>query len=77
MLARKARVTGGRLVFDVPTTLPEGSEVDVITPDEEPIDLDDEERARLDTALAASWADARAGRTRSFEELLAELQTRG
>ena len=77
MFARKARVTGGRLVFDVPTTLPEGTEVDVITPDEEPIDLDEEERARLDQQLAASWADARAGRTRPFEELLAELRKRG
>jgi hypothetical protein len=77
MLARKARVIGGRLVFDVPTTLPEGTEVDVITPDEEPIDLDEQERVRLEEALSASWADARAGRTRPFDELLAELRARG
>jgi hypothetical protein len=77
MLARKARVTGGRLVFDVPTTLPEGTEVDVITPEEEPIELDEQERARLEESLAASWANARAGRTRPLNELLAELRTRG
>lgn len=77
MLARKAQVTGGRLMLDVPTTLPEGTEVEVVIPDEEPLEIDEEERARLDQALAASWADASAGRTRPFEELLAELRTRG
>ena len=71
-MALRARVRGGRLTLDEPTTLPEGTELDlgVIDPGDE---LDEEERSRLHEALRASWASAQAGRTISAEELLEQL----
>ncbi len=47
MHALRARVRNGRLVLDEPTTLSEGSEVELVPVDE----LDDEERAELDRYL--------------------------
>jgi hypothetical protein len=49
----RARVKNGRLVLDEPTTLPEGSEVELVPMDD--IDeLDAAERARLHGFLAES-----------------------
>jgi len=57
----KARVHAGRLVLDEPTTLPEGTEVELLPLD--PGDwLDDADRAALHAALAESEADIAAGR---------------
>lgn len=75
MVALKARVSDGRLVLDEPTTLPEGSEVELL-PIDGWDDLDDEDRKRLHEALAASDEDLVAGRVRPAEEILAELRRR-
>ena len=41
----KAKVQGGRLILDEPTSLPDGSEVELVALDGD--DLDDDERRRL------------------------------
>jgi hypothetical protein len=75
MQAFKAYVKGGRLVLDEPTDLPEGTEVELV-----PLDDDDEyspeERARLDEALDAGIAAARAGDHADAEEFIRELLAR-
>ena len=71
----KARVSAGRLVFDEPTDLPEGTEVELLPLD--PGDwLDDADRAALHEALRASNADVAAGRLVDAEEMLRELKSR-
>jgi hypothetical protein len=60
-MTMKATVRQGRLVVDEPTTLPEGTEVELLPLD--PGDwLDDAERAALHAALAQSEADVVADR---------------
>lgn len=76
MKALKARVQSGRLMLDVPTQLPEGSEVDLVVASGDDDDLSPEERAALHDALRASWVSAQAGLTRPAEDLLAELRAR-
>ncbi len=57
----KATVRSGRLVVDEPTTLPDGTEVELLPLD--PGDwLDDADRAALHRALAQSEADVAANR---------------
>ena len=75
MDALKARVHNGRLVMDVPTEFPEGTEFDLVIADEDD-ELDPDERAALDAALARSWEQARAGQTRPVAEYLEELKAR-
>ncbi len=71
----KARVQGGRLVVDEPTDLPEGTEVPLLSLD--PGDwLDDDDRAALHRALAASDDDVRRGALVDSDTLLAELRVR-
>jgi hypothetical protein len=53
----QARVEKGRLVLDQPTTLPEGTVVDLVA-DDEGDDLTDEERRALHEALSASSKSA-------------------
>ena len=60
----RARVEKGRLVLDEPTTLPEGTVVDLVA-DDEGDDLTDEERRALHETLSASWRSAEAGRLRT------------
>ena len=76
MAAVRARVRGGRLVLDEPTSLPDGTEIDLIVADEAD-DLDDEERALLRAAIDRGLDDVRSGRVRPAAEILAELRTRG
>ena len=64
----RARVEKGRLVLDEPTTLPEGTVVDLVADDEDD-DLTDEERHALHEALSASWKSAEAGRLRPASAL--------
>ena len=71
----RARVENGRLVLDEPTTLPEGTVVDLVA-DDEGDDLTDEERRALHEALAASWESAEAGRLRPASAILDELRQR-
>jgi len=73
MRALKAHVRGGRLVLDEPTDLPEGSEVELVTADD---DFDPEERARLETALERSMAQAKAGQLVDGDSVIKKLLAR-
>lgn len=71
----KARVHAGRLVVDEPTTLPEGTELDLLPLD--PGDwLDDADRAALHATLAHSEADVAAGRLVDASDVLKGLRSR-
>jgi hypothetical protein len=71
----RARVEKGRLILDEPTTLPEGTVIDLVA-DDEGDNLTDEERRALHAALTKSWASAEAGRLRPASEIIAELRRR-
>ncbi len=76
----EAVVRDGRLVVDEPTTLPEGTEIELV-PANDVLTIssdvgDDEERAELHAELSASFAEAEAGRTEDFATVLAELRQR-
>jgi hypothetical protein len=74
-MTMKATVRQGRLVLDEPTTLPEGTEVELLPLD--PGDwLDDAERAALHAALAQSEADVVADRLIDAVDVLKSLRTR-
>jgi hypothetical protein len=71
----KATVKAGRLVVDEPTSLPDGTEVELLPLD--PGDwLDDDDRAALHKALRDSDADVATGRLVDAEEVLKELRSR-
>ena len=69
----RAHVEKGRLVLDEPTTLPEGTVVDLVA-DDEGDDLTDDERGALHGALAASWESATAGRLQPASAILDKLR---
>lgn len=69
----RARVEKGRLVLDEPTTLPEGTVVDLVA-DDEGDDLTNEERRALNEALSTSWKSAEAGRLQPASRILDELR---
>ena len=71
----RARVEKGRLVLDEPTTLPDGTVVDLVA-DDQGDDLTDEERRILHEALAASSKSAEAGHLRPAAAILDELRRR-
>jgi hypothetical protein len=71
----RARVEKGRFVLDQPTTLPDGTVVDLVA-DDEGDDLTDEERRALHEALSASWKSAEAGHLRPASAILDELRRR-
>jgi hypothetical protein len=75
MSSLRARVEKGRLVLDEPTTLPEGTVVDLVA-DDEGDDLTSEERRALHEALLASWKSAEARRLRPTAGILDELRRR-
>ena len=76
----RAHVRNGRIVLDEPTDRAEGELVyvqlvdGVIADDRD--DLDGEERAALHRELDASIAEADAGETEDFAQVLAELRQR-
>jgi len=70
----RARVENGRLVLDEPTTLPEGTVIDLVA-DDEGDDLTDRERRALHEALTESWKSAEAGRLHPAS-ILEELRRR-
>jgi hypothetical protein len=71
----KARVKAGRLVFDEPTDLPEGTEVELLPLD--PGDwLEEEDRAALHEALKDSDDDVKSGRLVDADAILRELRSR-
>ena len=71
----RARVEKGRLVLDEPTTLPDGTVVDLVADDGHD-DLNDEERRALNDALSASWKSAEPGDLRPVSAILNELRQR-
>src|SRR4029453_16962805 len=71
----RVRVEKGRLVLDEPTTLPDGTVVDLVA-DDEGDDLTDQEREALHDALSASWKSAEAGDLRPASAILNELRQR-
>jgi hypothetical protein len=75
MSGLRARVEKGRLILDEPTTLPDGTMVDLVL-DDEGDDLTDEERRALHEALSASRESAEAGRLRPAAAILDELRQR-
>ena len=75
MSGLRARVTKGRLVLDEPTSLPEGTVVDLVA-DDDGDDLMDDERRALHDALATSWTSAQTGRLQPASAILDELRRR-
>ena len=73
MDALKARVVNGRFVIETPASFPEGTELDLQIVDDGD-ELDDEEQAALDAALAQADAEAKAGKARPIAELLNRLE---
>jgi hypothetical protein len=71
----RARVENGRIVLDEPTTLRDGTVIDLVA-DDEGDDLTDEERRALHEALLASSKSAEAGRLNPASEILDELRKR-
>jgi len=61
------------LVLDEPTTLPEGTVVDLVA-DDEGDDLSENERRALHDALSTSWKSAEAGHLRPASVVLDELR---
>lgn len=71
----RARVQKGRLILDEPTTLPEGTVVDLVA-DDQGDDLSEDERRALHEALTTSWKSAEAGQLRPASAILDELRRR-
>jgi hypothetical protein len=69
----RARVEKGRLVLDEPTTLPDGTIVDLVV-DDEGDDLTEDERRALHESLAEPWNSAEAGRLRPASAILDQLR---
>ena len=59
----RARVEKGRLVLNEPTTLPEGTVLELVA-DDEGDDLSESERRALHDTLSASWQSSESGRLR-------------
>ena len=76
MKTLRARVEGGKLVPDQPTTLPAGAVGDLAVIDEGD-ELDAEERAALHAAISESWESLRQGEGVPAEEVLRELDDLG
>jgi hypothetical protein len=75
MSGLRARVKDGRLILDQPTSLPDGTTLDLVL-DDEGDDLTPQERKALDDAIAKAWASAKAGRLRPADDLIRELRDR-
>jgi hypothetical protein len=74
-MAIHAKVQSGRIIVDEPTSMPDGTTLNLVV-DDEGDDLDPEERAALLAHLEVSWRSTEAGRVRPASELLAELRAR-
>lgn len=71
----RARVVNGRLQVDAPTSLPEGTVLNLVV-DDEGDDLDATERAALNSAISRAWASTQAGTGRPAADVLASLRKR-
>lgn len=70
----QAKVHGGRLVLDEPTSLPEGATVDVIVVDDAIEAMPDDEREALLASLDRGIAQAARGETVSAAEALRRIR---
>jgi len=61
--------------LDEPTSLPEGTVLDLVA-DDEGDDLTSEEVAERDSAIAKAWRSVLQGRGRPASEVLADLRRR-
>lgn len=61
------------MVIDAPTTLPEGTVLDLVV-DDEGDDLDATERQARDAALLLAWQQAQAGLCRPAADVLKDLR---
>lgn len=75
MSSLRARVEKGRLILDEPTSLPEGTTLDLVV-DDEGDDLTPQERKVLDEAMAKAWESAKAGKLRLADDLIRDLRGR-
>ncbi len=71
----RAKVENGRLIVDEPTTLPDGTLLDLVL-DDESDDLSDKDREALHAALTRSSASLEEGRTQSASAIVDELRAR-
>ena len=69
----RARVEKGRIVLDEPTTLPEGTVLDLVL-DDEGDDLSDRDRQALHAALEQSWKSLRDGRVQPASAIIDQLR---
>jgi hypothetical protein len=75
MSAIRARVINGRLQVDAPTSLPDGTVLDLVV-DDEGDDLDDAQRAALNASISRAWASAKAGGGRPASEVIESVRKR-
>lgn len=73
MPALRARVVNGRLILDEPTTLPEGTVLDLVL-DDEGDDLSPQDLMVRDEAILSGWESAKLGRGRPAEDVLRDLR---
>jgi len=71
----RAKVKDGRLLLDEPTSLPEGTVLDLVVEDEGD-DLTAAERHALNEAIRRAWESARAGRVSPATAIVDELRAR-
>jgi len=71
----RARVKNGRLIVDQPTSLPEGTVLDLVL-DDEGDELSPAERKVLHDELRRSARAAKRGRTKPAAQALRELRAR-
>jgi hypothetical protein len=66
MSSLRARVINGRLRLDTATSLPEGTVLDLVV-DDEGDDLDESDRAALNSAISRAWASVQAGQGQTID----------
>lgn len=71
----RAKVKRGRLILDQPTSLPDGTMLELVV-DDEGDDLTPRERKVLDAALKRAWTSAKSGKLRPADELIRTLRAR-
>ena len=69
----RAKVENGRLILDEPTTLPNGTIVDLVV-DDEGDDLSEEDRQALHDAIERSLDSAERGNTRPASATITDLR---
>ncbi|MCK6547370.1 hypothetical protein L6R52_16090 [Myxococcota bacterium] len=69
----RAVVRQGRIIVDEPTSLPEGTVLELIV-DDEADEMDDAERGRLHASMARAWAQYEAGEGRFADDVIARLR---